>query len=400
MSGGWTGRAEAAGRIKATSTVMLDKHRNAGPQVCCIALCLAWAGLVTPAALAGSASRRPSSRVNSGSDGTAIAPPVSPHSVGYRERANCLSQVGYGPLNLPSQSPFQGLRAGVRPRTPSTLARGRREVQATATWTSLWSVDDDSGELGRDFFIDHETLQTRVGVAFGLTDRLQIEGALEVRSRFGGLMDGPIESWHDFFNLPQNNRTRAPKDNFVFRLSRPGAAAPVDLGRSARGTFSRSVEVSVHHSITCGEGRGPALSYAVTAGLETDGDSVASGVDVAGSLHLARRIKRVYFYGTLGYARFGDDALQGLKLEDSQLSALGAFEWRFVRRHSLVVQYMVSEGQLDGFDPFSGPAHEIVVGWKGEVSRGGVLEAGIVENIVSIDNSPDFGLHLGFSRRF
>ena len=40
------------------------------------------------------------------------------------------------------------------------------------------------------------------------------------------------------------------------------------------------------------------------------------------------------------------------------------------------------------------------VGWKREIVTRGVLEIGLVENIVTFDNSPDFGVHVGYTRRF
>ncbi len=51
---------------------------------------------------------------------------------GYRSKAICFSHVGYGPLPLNSQSPFQTLRLGIRPRTPSTLGKGQHRARRTS----------------------------------------------------------------------------------------------------------------------------------------------------------------------------------------------------------------------------------------------------------------------------
>ena len=56
--------------------------------------------------------------------------------------------------------------------------------------------------------------------------------------------------------------------------------------------------------------------------------------------------------------------------------------------------------QCEGFDPFSEASHEITLGWKWEVVPQGVLEIGVVENLVTFDNSADFGIHAGFTQRF
>ena len=72
---------------------------------------------------------------------------------------------------------------------------------------------------------------------------------------------------------------------------------------------------------------------------------------------LSGRPGRFYLYGTLGYAKFGQDRFRGIELE-------------------------------------------VTLGWKWEAVQRGVLEVGIIENLISFDNSPDFGIHVGFSRRF
>ena len=68
---------------------------------------------------------------------------------------------------------------------------------------------------------------------------------------------------------------------------------------------------------------------------------------------------------------------------------------------SWLVQILGCEGvAARGFDPFSEASYEITIGWKREIVTRGVLEIGLVENVVTFDNSPDFGVHVGYTRRF
>ena len=69
-------------------------------------------------------------------------------------------------------------------------------------------------------------------------------------------------------------------------------------------------------------------------------------------------------------------------------------------QQSVLVQYLVTEGLIEDFAPFSDESNEITLGYKWEVRNRGVLEIGLIENIISFDNSPDFGFHVGFSQRF
>jgi thiol-disulfide isomerase/thioredoxin len=226
---------------------------------------------------------------------------------GYRGEGVCFSHVGYGPLKLYSQSPFQSLRMVMRPRTPSTVAKGQFEFGATATWVNIWGVEKTVNDPTNAWFLDAEMLQTSVALAYGISDTLEIEGELQNRSRFGGVMDGFIQGFHDLFGIDQNGRDEVPRDDFFIQLNPPEGAS-VQLGDSERGDYSRTLQLSVQHNVTCGTSRLPAFSYSLSARLETlDAGDLSGGgdLDFGASVALARRFGRFYVYGTLGHAWFG-----------------------------------------------------------------------------------------------
>ena len=324
---------------------------------------------------------------------------------GYRGLAICFSHVGYGPPNLTSQSPFQSLRLALVPRTPSTLARGQFDVRATATWANIWANDDEffdpmAGEFGNRF-LDFEMLHTSVSLAYGVTDTLELELQLEDRRRFGGAMDSFIQSFHDFFGIDQDGRDQVPKDQFVIFLDPGGGQPTVSLDSGDRGSFSRNVLFTVQHNVTCGTAKWPAFSYAFTGRwTKWSDDLVGGGLDFSGSVAAARRLGKFYVYLTLGLAHYGSNSFRGIELRNSQFSGLAVGEWRFRPRTSFLLQWLVSEGAAPGYDPFSKPSHEVTLGWKREIIQQGVLEVGLVENVVTFDNSPDLGFHLGYTQRF
>ena len=113
-----------------------------------------------------------------------------------------------------------------------------------------------------------------------------------------------------------------------------------------------------------------------------------------------RRFGDFFVYLGLGYAWFGKERFQDIELKTTQFSGLLAVEWQVAAGTSLVVQYLLSEGVAEDLDEFSDPSHEITLGLKAEVASMTVLEIGLIENVVTSDNSPDFGLHIGLLRRF
>ncbi len=315
---------------------------------------------------------------------------------GYRSLGLCFAHIGYGPLHLASQSPLQSIRWSMLPRTPSTLGRGQYEVLSSGSWVNVWAIGEGLYEL------DYESLRLDLELAYGITDHLSIEAELEDRSMFGGRMDGLIRNFHDLFGIDQNGRDEVTPNRFYGRLSFDDQP-PILLEAKDRGSFSRTLRVTLAHNLTCGTQYVPALSYAVTARyemLDWKGNRGPGGVDFGVSVALAQRFGRVYVYLTLGYAFFGAESLGPLQLKSGQYTVLLAGEWNYSPRHALVVNLLRSEGAAQDYGAFSDPSTELTFGWKWELYPKTVLELGLIENIWSFDNSPDFGLHLGLSRRF
>jgi thiol-disulfide isomerase/thioredoxin len=325
---------------------------------------------------------------------------------GYRGKSICFSHVGYGPLSVRSQSAFQSLRLGILPRTPSTLGRGQHQIRAGATWANTWANDDaafdpDQGQYG-EYFLDFESLDLALAYAYGVSDTIELGVEYEQRWRFGGAMDAFIQNFHDLFGLDQSGRELVPRNQIGIFLDPRNGNAPVDLGSEASGTFARSILLTFQHNLSCGTAKWPAVSYSISGRYslgdfdELEGD----GFDVAMSVSASRRLGRFYVYMTVGYAVYASEEFYGIELEDSQLTLLAAAEWRFKPRMSLILQYLGTEGQAVDFGPFSETSNEIVVGWKWEAAPGGVLEVGLIENVVTFDNSPDFGVHAAWTQRF
>jgi hypothetical protein len=65
-----------------------------------------------------------------------------------------------------------------------------------------------------------------------------------------------------------------------------------------------------------------------------------------------------------------------------------------------MVQYLFTEGVAEDLGDLSSPSHEITLGAKWEVIQGTVLEFGLIENVITLGNSPDFGIHFGITSRF
>ena len=314
---------------------------------------------------------------------------------GYRSRSICFSHVGYGPLHLPSQAPGQVLRLGFEPRAPSTLAEGQWEFGWSETGANVFSFRED------DYRLDYFTLNSVFSLAYGVTDTFLVEMQYRDLSRFGSVLDPITDAFHDVFGLGDSGRDMFPDYENIIDLELKDG---VEIEDDSSGSESRNLSMSLQHNLTCGTKYMPAIAYGVDVGYFLGGGADLDGhsrfsLGLSGSL--ARRIgEEFYAYVGLGHVWHGLDNYAGLPLEDQQWSASGAVEWRNHARSSWVLQYLVTDGVAENRDPFDDPSHEIDLGWKREIASGLVLEIGLIENIIEVDNSPDFGLHFALHKRF
>ena len=331
-----------------------------------------------------------------------VAPPVAsqePDEVPDKD-----SHVGYGPLSVRVQSAYQSLRLGILPRTPSSLDRGEHQLRLGATWSNIWAISARAfnpavGEYG-DRLLDFETVDGHISYAYGLSGKIQLESEYEQRWRFGGALDGAIEGFHDLFGIDQNGRDLYPRNAFRILLDPNEGDDPVDLGADSEGSYARNFVVTFSHNLTEGTKSWPAISYAIT-GRYADADaSDGAAWDGLASVGASRRFGRFFAYLSIGYARYSGDTFYGIELPDAQLTVLGAGEWRFTPRMSLILEWVWMRSSEISSDFFPELVNQIVVGWKWELRPSGVLEFGMLQNAVPYDASPDFGLHAAFTQRF
>ena len=76
------------------------------------------------------------------------------------------------------------------------------------------------------------------------------------------------------------------------------------------------------------------------------------------------------------------------------------FAWQWKPNLSMLFQYVFSEGVVKDFGSLSDSSHEVNIGFKWRLSSGSIIEFAMVENVITHDNSPDFGLHLALSHPF
>ena len=308
----------------------------------------------------------------------------------------CADNVGFGPLGLSSQSPFQSLRLVLVPRPPSTLPRGVFSARLLETLSNIWSYKKDS------YLLDYEMLNSRLDVAYGISDKFLVEAAFEDRRYFGGILDGFISDFHHAFGIDQNKRDQYPNGRTVVSIL-DAEKRPLVSWNGGRAAYSQSAALTLQHNVTCGGRYLPALSWSVTVRhtfWDTGAIDYDRPVDLGFSVAASKRFGDFYAYVAPGFVWYGANRVQRVELNHTQLSCLAGLEWHFAPAWSVLLQYMAVEGACKNLGPFSDPSHEVTLGLKVRLAPDTLLEAGLLENIIVYANSPDFGIHAGITRRF
>lgn len=307
----------------------------------------------------------------------------------------CIGEVGFGPLRLRSQSPFQSLRLGLTALAPSTISRNEWEVFIAGTLANVWANTED------EYFFDYEMLGSQVSLAYGISNAFKLEIGYHERRIFGGVLDGFIAGFHDAFGIDQDGRNEHPYGDV--RVDIQDKSGESTTSRDEEGVISRGLELAVQHNVTCGTRGFPSFSYAVQLRytLEDSGPvDRDKPIDFGLSIASSKRFSDLYLYLGGGYFFYGSDKVGGIKLRKEQKSGMLAFEWRYVPSQSVLLQFLATEGQAVDLGSFSDYSYEVTLGWKWEMLQKYVFELGLIENVIIYDNSPDFGIHTGISHRF
>ena len=142
------------------------------------------------------------------------------------------------PLRVVNLNPFfvpYGVPVSVGTRT---LAPGSSQFTFAVDTASYLSSAAAGSER---VLLDGETYRTSLMLRRGFRPRWEYFLELSAVGHHGGLFDGFIENWHDFFGLPQGGRDIAPNDRLALiygdgaGIPRESPAGRLFAGRSGAG---------------------------------------------------------------------------------------------------------------------------------------------------------------------
>lgn len=302
-----------------------------------------------------------------------------------------------GPLPVRNQHPAQLTALHPPPASAAVLPHGAAAWRADAAYTSLFLAGQGNGNR---FLMDGEYLRTAFSAKVGLGADLELWAELPWAHTSGGFLDDFLIDYHRWFGLPDQGRTRAPRDAFSVVAEVQGQTAwQVERSRLELLDVPLGLTWMVRDPA---QGLGVALRAAVE--LPT-GDAAAGfgsgGVDAAFGVLLEHRFLGMAAYGHLQHSfvrtprtaraaglGFGDVTAAGLGLELPLGADLHAFT-------QVAWETSVLRG-LGSFDEAANPQCLLWLGGRFRLGADYGLELAIAEDLIGYV-SPDVTFWLGFT---
>jgi hypothetical protein len=299
------------------------------------------------------------------------------------------------PFQSVSLAPFPSLRPGFAPRLPTALAEDGFELHVNEDWARMLSVKDP-------WLLNYDVLRSNLGVAYGLTSDLRLDLDFEAATRTTGYLETFIIAFHRTFGLALANRRQYQNHPQTILIIPPKGGQIVFIDQHDPQPYAQSVLATAQYALLRGDDWIPDVQFSATLGGDVRPGDLRNGspIDLGGSLSLAKSAGPLNFYVGGSVAWFGNEKLAGLPLRPLQWSGIFAIEVRVVSWFSVIGQYLLTSGGVDGLGALSRPSNEVTAGFKWDLGKGYLLETAILENVVNPNNSPDFGVHFSLTVRW
>ncbi len=310
-----------------------------------------------------------------------------------RVLAQTSPQYGYGPIEVTNQYLPDTLHSTWSPRSPRIVESGTSGYSASFRWTSTNALVSDK------YLIDAENRELLLGYKYGVSDDFELGLEVPLLWRGSGVLDGFINSWHDFFGLPEGGRDHVADDRFVVSgVHHDGST----FGISDEGFSLGNIRTRVAYSLVDGGEKQPAVTVEGGVSLPVARDSFgANGPDFSLGLLVSRElIDDLFLYGGASVFYYTDTNISGLSYARFHNEDFLAFEWRVLSKLSAQISVLYSTETINNISGHDDYALYLDTGLSWEISHGTLVDATVRENPGAADSSADVSFVLGLRHNY
>lgn len=260
-------------------------------------------------------------------------------------------------------------------------------------WGSSAILQDDADE---DLLVDAETRELRLTLERSISRHWAARIELPYRSTGAGSLDSFIDSWHDFFGLPQGMRPLMPRDRFHIAYERDGHSM-LDMQSDVAGIGDASVALGYRWTADDRSAIAAWLDVKVPTG-DADKLTGSGATDVtlviAGEHRLAARWST---FGQLYTTWLGEGDILPVQQRDLVFGGFAGIGFNAWRGLDLKLQFDAHTAAFDADLDYLGPAGILTVGGSYRFRSGWQFDFGVSEDVV-VDASPDVVFVMGIRR--
>lgn len=243
-----------------------------------------------------------------------------------------------------------------------------------------------------DYIVDAEYLTVNTTIHYGLTDKWQIGLNVPMHTIGGGILDGPIDTFHNSFGLNGNNREMSDRDQFqtVYGDTQQSINSEIFLGNITLFSRYQIKEADDYPGFFVG------LKAQLPTGMDFEWlkhDKIGVGVECA----TMYEIGDFYLYVASSMAHIDNSEILWQPIKSVQYATVAAIDYRIEKDWSLILQYTGTSGAVESLGEYAEWSHELSLGTRIQATEHVSFEAAILENLVFYNNSADVGFYIGIT---
>lgn len=306
----------------------------------------------------------------------------------------CQADALLDPYATSNRNPFvqvYGLPAAQSAQllAPSTLSSAL-QLEVVQNFT----VSDEGSE---GIIIDGETHRANLQLRYGLREGIEIGLDVPYLSHESGGLDSFIDDWHDFFNLPDGDRTKYEQDQFFYIYQRDGEEG-VMLTRSADGLGDISASLGLQLSAT------PTRQWALRSAIKlptgdadkllgSESTDISLGINVSDQGLLAEH--NIVLHASTGVLWMDEGEILDRQREDWVVFGSSTLSWLVQPRLSLKLQLDAHTAFYDSATTeLGGDSAQLILGGAFRLGSSTVVDLSVSEDIV-VDTAPDVVFQIG-----
>ena len=283
---------------------------------------------------------------------------------------------------------------GIPGAMPARLAGKSWSVSADLDWASTALMQRVGSE---QLIVDAEVREARVIIGHVWSGRFAAQLQLPYRYTGGGVLDSAIDSWHDFFDLPEGARTRQPQDAIRIAYAREGSLL-LNTDAASSGPGDASLDFGYELASSPATAVTAWLSVKLPTGNARDFTGSQS-TDVSMTLAAEHRLSDPWsLFAQAGATRLGKGERLARWQRDVVWSGLAGASFRAWRAMQLKVQLDAHSAVFDDSElDFLGGATVLTFGGDYRFASGWTLDLAVSEDI-AVESASDVVFVIGLRR--